>query len=197
MPLAEGVNTNASSLAGSFSASGSGTIAWRSGRAGRRQLIWLNRAGQRVGTLGLPDDVGLLHPELSPDGKQVAITRLGGGVGDIWLQEGTRLSRFTFDPAEDRFSIWSPDRRSLVFASTRKGTFDLYRKPSDGSCTEGLLLESPDAKRPNSWSPDGRFNLYASEQNNGDLMLLPLSDTRKPFPFLSTPFNEQQVLAGW
>jgi len=29
-------------------------------------------------------------------------------------------------------------------------------------------------------------------QNNGDLMVLPLTGDRKPFSFLSTPFDEQQ-----
>jgi serine/threonine protein kinase len=53
-------------------------------------------------------------------------------------------------------------------------------------------LQSADFKRPNSWSPDGRYILYWSEQNNGDLMVLPLRGDRKPFPFLSTPFHEQQ-----
>jgi Tol biopolymer transport system component len=39
---------------------------------------------------------------------------------------------------------------------------------------------------------DGRFILYWSSQNNGDLMVLPMTGDRKPFPFPSTPFNEVQ-----
>src|SRR4029077_20755384 len=57
---------------------------------------------------------------------------------------------------------------------------------------EQVLLHSTELKRPNSWSPDGRFILYSDERNNGDLMLLPLTGDRKPVSFLSTPFNEQQ-----
>ena len=101
------------------------------------------------------------------------------------------------DPADDRYTIWSPDGTRAIFASQRKGAGDLYQKPTDGSGSEEVLLESADGKRPNSWSPDGRFILYNSTQNNGDLMVLPLADNqkpgdRKPFPFLRTPFNEQQ-----
>src|ERR1019366_6551897 len=77
-------------------------------------------------------------------------------------------------------------------SSNRKGNYDLYEKPADGSGSEKLLLQSADDKRPHSWSPNGRFILYGSSQNNGDLMVLPLSGDRKPFPFLSTPFNETQ-----
>jgi Tol biopolymer transport system component len=132
----------------------------------------------------------MANPALSPDGKRVALTRGSLGSGDIWMQEGTRTSRFTFDPADDRTSIWSPDGSSIVFASNRQGAYDLYRKPANGSGTEDVLLQSPDGKIPNSWSPDGRFLLYWSSLNNGDLMVLPLIEKRKPFSFLSTPFSE-------
>jgi Tol biopolymer transport system component len=80
----------------------------------------------------------------------------------------------------------------VVFASNRKGACDLYQKPADGSGSEELLLQSAENKRPNSWSPDGRFILYSNVQNNGDLMVLPLTGDRKPFPFLSTAFTEMQ-----
>jgi Tol biopolymer transport system component len=109
------------------------------------------------------------------------------------MQETGRSTRVTFDPADDRYSIWSPDGARVVFASGRRGRFDLYQKPANGSGREEVLLQtSSDDKRPNSWSPDGRFILYNSSQNNGDLMVLPLTGDRKPIPFLTTPSNEQQ-----
>jgi serine/threonine protein kinase len=196
--LAQAVGIDSNSLAGAFSvaASGSGspsgTIAWRSGGAARRQLIWFNRAGQNVGTFGAPDDAVLSFPELSPDGNRAAITRGPFRSRDIWMQEGTRSSRFTFDPADDAITIWSTDGARVVFRSNRKGLYDLYSKPANGSGNEEVLLQSAESKLPNAWSPDGRFILYYSDQNNGDLMILPLTGDRKPFPFLSTPFSEQQ-----
>ena len=115
------------------------------------------------------------------------------GARDLWLREGARTSRFTFDPADDLYAIWSPDGARVVFRSNRKGTSDLYQKPADGSGGEELLLQSADVKLPDSWSPDGRFNLYNSSQNNGDLMVLPMTGgDRKQYPFLSRPFAEQQ-----
>src|SRR5206468_6690855 len=41
---------------------------------------------------------------------------------------------------------------------------------------------------PLSWSRDGRFLLYGRALN--DLLVLPLTGDRRPFPFLQTPFNE-------
>ena len=58
-------------------------------------------------------------------------------------------------------------RARVVFGWNRKGVNDLYQKPADGSGREELLLESADTKIPESWSPDGRFILYSSGQNQG------------------------------
>jgi len=199
--LAQAVGSGPATASGAFSvaaasslgSSQGGTIAWRSGAGGHRQLIWFNRTGQNVGPWGAPDDSGLFYPEIAPDGKRVAFARGPAGSKDLWLQECARTSRFTFDPAEDWLAIWSPNGARVVFQSNRKGTNDLYQKPADGAGIEELLLQSGDIKRPNSWSPDGRFILFYSSQNNGDLMLLPMTGgDRKPYAFLSTPFNEKE-----
>lgn len=188
--LAQAVGLDGVSGNGLFSVSPSGTIVWRSGTGNRTQLMWFSRSGQNAGTLGASDDGGVWFPEVSPDGTRAAVSRGALGVRDIWLQESAGASRFTFDPGDDVFPIWSPDGTRVVFMSNRKGDFDLYQKPADGSGSEQLLLQSAYSKRPNSWSPDGRFILYQSSQNNGDLMILPLFGPPKPYPFLSTPFNE-------
>jgi Tol biopolymer transport system component/predicted Ser/Thr protein kinase len=189
--LAQGVGFDQTTLAGLFSVSPSGTIAWRSGGGGKRQLIWFNRSGQNAGAWGAADEANLRYPELSPDGKRVATSRGQAGSTDIWIEEGARTSRFTFGRGSNVWTIWSPDGRRVVFSSVRKGAQDLYEKPADGSGSEELLIASADNKQPNSWSPDGRVILYHSGQNNGDLMVLPLTGDRKPYAFLSTPFNEQ------
>jgi len=192
IPLEESVSIDPGNMYGFFSVSASGAVAWRSSGAGRRQLIWFNRAGQNLGAFGEVGDSTLFAPEISPDSTRVAIMRGPLGSSDIWLQGPIRNSRFTFDPADDRYPIWSPDGTRVVFASNRKGSYDIYEKTADGSGDERLLLQSAELKRPNSWSPDGRFILYWSARNNGDLMVLPLTGDRKPFPFLSTAFDEQQ-----
>jgi Tol biopolymer transport system component len=185
-PLAVNILLNSS-----FSVSNSGLIAWRTGQSVSRQLTWFTRSGERAGVLGAPDNSNLLHPELSPDGRHVAVTRGQVDIGDIWLVDEGRASRFTFDAADDRYEIWSPDGSRIVFASSRKGPRDLYVRPTDGSAPEQVLLASEDTKVPNSWSPDGRLILYSSSLNGGDLMVLPLEGGGKPYSFLSTPFTEE------
>ncbi len=189
--LAQSVGTDAFG-AGAFSVSRSGLVAWRTGTGGSRQLVWLNRAGERTGTLGEAESSVQSNPELSPEGQRVAVARGPFGARDIWLADSTRSTRFTFDLADDTSAVWSPDGSRVVFASNRKGSFDLYVKAADASGPEQVLLASADSKIPNSWSPDGRFLLYRSSLNGNDLMVLPVLPERngKPYPFLSTPFKE-------
>lgn len=188
--LASGVGVDSDSEAGAFSVSASGEIAWRAGEAAGRQLIWFDRNGRNLGALGPADEL-VLNPEISPDKQRVAVTRGRLAMSDIWIEEGLRSTRFTTDPADDRIEIWSPDGKQVVFASDRTGTMNLYRKTADGLGKEELLLQSNEWNLPNSWSPDGRFILYESRHSNGDLMVLPLTGERKPFPFLNTPFKEE------
>jgi hypothetical protein len=42
------------------------------------------------------------------------------------------------------------------------------------------------------WSSDGKYLLFSTSSNAGDLWLLPLSGDRKPKEFLATRFNENE-----
>jgi len=57
-----------------------------------------------------------------------------------------------------------------------------------------LLVSANTLVAPKSWSPDGRFLLYAQIHpgTGSDLMALPLEGERKPFPVVQTPANEDQ-----
>src|SRR5262249_33100169 len=91
-------------------------------------------------------------------------------------------------------SVWSPDGRSLVFSAGRPSPLNLYRKLSDGSSAEERLVEGSGNMYVTSWSADGRLLLYHTgaegSQTGNDLWVLPLTEERKPRPFLQTPFNE-------
>jgi hypothetical protein len=70
----------------------------------------------------------------------------------------------------------------------------LYQRLSTGEGPEELLLATDIRKMPESWSPDGRFLIYATtESTNRDLWVLPLFGDRKPYRFIESPFIE---LAG-
>jgi Tol biopolymer transport system component len=170
--------------------SGTGLIAYRSGAATRRQLAWFDRSGKTLGVMGLPDQNGLTSPRLSPEGGRVVVSRTVQGNTDLWLLDGTRTTRFTFDAALDRYPVWSPKGDQIVFDSNRNGTRNLYLTSPSNAGTEKSLLETTQNKVATDWSPDGRFILYISPVR-GDLWVLPTGGDRKPWPFLKTGFSKQ------
>jgi dipeptidyl aminopeptidase/acylaminoacyl peptidase len=201
-PIAEQVQRGGfagpqSLTAGVFSVSENGVLAYQMGRPpGNVQLAWFDRSGKQLGVLG--DQADYRNVRLSTDGKRASVVIIDpqSGRADIWIYEVTsdRRTRFTFDPAEERASAWSPDGSRIAFSSNRQGHFDIYQKDSSGAGSEELLLESDVDKYPTSFSTDGRFLLYWANglKTGADLWILPLSGDRKPFPFLQTEFPGRQ-----
>ena len=208
--LAVSVVVDASVTLAAVSASAGGAVAYRAGAGRRQQLAWVDRSGKALGPLSAPYENALAGPRVSPDGHRVAVSRRVEGNSDIWLLDGTRPSRFTFDAAEDLTPVWSPDGTRIVFSSNRTGVYELYQKLTSGAGAEDLLLASPHTKMPADWSTDDRFLLYQSNdpQTGRDLWVLPMEgdrpstgsssssgrpealEGRTPWAFLKTPFNE-------
>jgi DNA-binding winged helix-turn-helix (wHTH) protein/Tol biopolymer transport system component len=168
-----------------FSASGNGVVAYRTHPAAATELVWFDRKGNRLGTVGAPANYSV--PALSPDEKKLAITRIDPQIGtkDVWLFDLARgtLARFTFDPAEETNPTWSPDGNQIAFISRQKGLLNLYRKATSGAGDAEPLLESDEEKIIQNWSPSGRFILYDA----GDrLWALPLTGDRKPISLFAT-----------
>ncbi len=125
------------------------------------QLTWLDRNGRSLGTAG--ESRAFNTGRLSPDGRRIA--------ADVFDTARNNLEVWVFDAASgagnkfassnfaDTTPVWSPEGDRIVFASNRKtkgAKRDLWVKRVDGS-PEEPLLESPDDRSPEDWSPDGRF----------------------------------------
>jgi Tol biopolymer transport system component len=175
-----------------ISVASTGLIAYRTGGGSRRQLTWFDRSGSQQGMLGDPDGFGLTFPRLTPDGRRAVVTRAVEGNYDLWLLDGGRTTRITFDPARDDFPQLSQDGTVLVFRSMRTGAGDIYAKHLGRTDPEQLLLHSDELKIPESWSADGRFLMYVNFDpvTNADLWVLPMQGDRTPYVFLQTPFRE-------
>ena len=140
------------------------------------------------------------------DGRRVGVQRTVQGNIDLWLLDGARASRATFDPARDQFPVWSPDGTRVAFRSTRTGAGDLYQTLTNGAGGAERLVAGDQAMSPSSWSRDGRFLLYMSidPQMSADLWVVPMTgdrpstgsgrpeqaEGRTPSVLLKTPFRE-------
>ncbi len=200
VPLADAVASDGNSSRSAVAVSATGLVAYRAGRASRRQLTWVDRTGKVLGTLGAPDEHSLFSPRVAPDGRRVAVQRTVQGNTDLWLLDGARTSRLTFDAGGDRIPIWSPDGRRLVFDSDRTGVRDLYGKDASGAGVEARLVASAQTKIATDWSADGRFLLYHSldPQSGWDLWAQEMDPStgaaragRAPGTVLRTPFTER------
>jgi Tol biopolymer transport system component len=189
VPLASHVFTTPRTLgvaAAIFSISPAGLFVYRNGESQITPLVWFDRQGRRVDTVGEP---GLYsNPALSPDGKRLAVARSDSASSkrDIWIIDLARhtSSRLTFDPADDTNATWSPDGSRIAFSSDRKGVRDLYAKLASGTGEDELLLQTGIQKTALDWSPDGRVLLFHSDRK---LWTLPLSADRKPHELMNWP----------
>ena len=187
---------------GHFSVSAGGVLAYfensaAAGTAGPQSdaaewhLAWGGRTGQVTERPGPP---GIFRGvEVSPDTNRIAVHRHEAAGGDIWIVEPSGSeTRLTFDAAQHNASpVWSPDGRDIVYTSLRSGKWGLYRKRSDGSSTDELLIESELPKAPMSWSPDGSRIVFGvtDPKTKSDLWVLSLAD-KKAVPLANTPFVE-------
>src|SRR5262249_60269761 len=89
-PIVEDIRHTVASGIAAFSTSNNGTIAYRTGDATENyQLVWLDRSGREISKVGEPGYY--LNPEISPDGKQVAVERSAENNNrDIWMLELAR-----------------------------------------------------------------------------------------------------------
>jgi len=180
-----------------FSVSDSGTLVYQGASPAARQLVWFDRSGKRVSTLG-PDAEYDDDPRISPEGSRVAVKRLDPATrsNDIWILDVSRGigSRFTFDAARESDPVWSAGGDRLFFSSNKAGIGDLYEKDASGAGSEKLLLKSDLWKEPLDASPDRRWLLFRVRhpKNAMDIWLLSLEGVGKATPFMSTPFNEDE-----
>jgi Tol biopolymer transport system component len=110
-------------------------------------------------------------PRISPDGTKIAITSYDGPNTDLWLLEMERniFTRLTSHPGEDFGAVWSPDGKQLAFST------EIAQEGEEGPGIAFLDIGSTDPPKrylsspgffylefPLSWSPDGKWLLFAS-----------------------------------
>jgi Tol biopolymer transport system component len=178
-----------------FTVSATGTIAYRSGTPEERQLVWFDRSGKALETIGMPDKSTPDGVSLSPDGQRVAMTRSVNGNMDIWIMDILRgvLNRFTSEAWRQRWPQWSSDGIRVVFSANPNGTYDLFEKSVSGGAEQSLLVTS-DSKTLSDFSADGRFVLYLNQdpKTSEDLWVLPINPPQTPLPVARTEFRERQ-----
>jgi dipeptidyl aminopeptidase/acylaminoacyl peptidase len=141
-------------------------------------LVVIDEAGDRLGALVKPgESAGKMRDTaaaFSPDGAWVVFASSRGRSIDqtsLWVApvayEATPI-RLTDTTAIDLTPVWSPAGDAIVFASSRAGTFDLWRQPveiADGTVRARgepeQLTSAPGLELNPSIAPDGRIAFAA------------------------------------
>jgi eukaryotic-like serine/threonine-protein kinase len=179
--LASGVVNDLSTWHMDASVSDNGLLVLGSGGTADWQLVWLDRYGKQIGTV-TDKLTNLQAARISPQGDRIALG-IDTGMNDIWvfdLVRGVR-TRLTFGPVQNNDPVWSPDGKWIAYNSDRNAHSTIYRKRSDGSGAEELLLTDAQVTLPSDWSRDGKLLFYSrGPVGDSEIWALPLEGERKP-----------------
>jgi gamma-glutamyltranspeptidase len=117
---------------------------------------------------------GVREAAWSPDNRRIAVSWLDV----IWTMtpEGKSAKRLVSQPGTwiaERDPVWSPDGRTVVFAASTNGEFDLWAAPAGGGAARRLTTAAGDERWP-SFTRDGRV-VFSHRQARGDWQLVAIA----------------------
>jgi eukaryotic-like serine/threonine-protein kinase len=173
-------------------ASEGGTVVYKHVRPDPDQLIWVDRGGRILGTIGEAADVRLNVPAISPDGSMVAANRRVTGIIAVWDVDRGIMTPITGESERGFAGGWLPGSRELAYSP--RGAEEVVRvRRADGTGEPRVLLDRKTFAM--SFSKDGAYAVfYTLDPKMGrDLWALPLENLKKkgePFLLIGTSANE-------
>ncbi|MDR0296247.1 MAG: peptidase S41 [Prevotellaceae bacterium] len=133
------------------------------------------------------------YPSISPDGKQIAFSY----KGDIYtvVVAGGEAKQITMHEAHDYIPVWSPDSKSIAFASNRYGSFNIFLVPAAGG-TPVRLTNWSGGEQPYSFTPDGKYIVFGAKiQAPAKSAAFPSSVMSELYSIPVTGGRPEQILA--
>jgi len=184
-----------------FAVSRNGALAYVSGRIPDEELVWFDRSGERLESVGEPGIY--MVPRLSPDAQLVAFQRPDAGntdMNNIWLLDLVRGTLSQFGNMTPFGGIgWSADGDGLVFVSERA----VFRQRIGSAEPQDVLFPAAPTTDPtlptvpgeHDTSRDGKFLVLDnwSSATDWDLWVLPLDGESKPTRFVTAPATQRRA----
>ena len=180
VPVIEHIAATPISGSAQYSFASDGTLAYIQGStpSADARIHWLNPRGETSALKTTPGTWG--SPRFSPDGKRIALQVAYGSHDQIAVYDlaTDRVTQLTFDAANHRVPIWTPDGQRVIYTSDASGagSQNLYWLRADGSGEAERLTTSPGRQVPDGVHPNGRYLLYSESQGAAPAILwvLPL-----------------------
>ena len=166
-----------------FALAGDGALAYVPGSTlGSSRFVWVDREGREE--LVAADPQNYREFTLSPNGTQIAVRIVGSIDEDLWIHDLLldTWTRLTFDPASERFPLWTPDGERVAFG----GGQGMFWKFADGTGDVEPIVETPSHQRPLAFSPDGSVLVFLDLSEGMDLGMVSLEGERASTPLLNT-----------
>ena len=144
-----------------------GTLVYGTSGGTDRELVWVTRDG-KVQPVDPEWRAPIQDPALSPDGKRVAVSIVDpDGATNVWIKQLDRgpSIKVSLEGRTDINPTWTPDGRSVTFASNAGGPLQLWTKSADGTGQGKLELRDQRGLAGPIWSHDGRWLLMFTDFN--------------------------------
>jgi Tol biopolymer transport system component len=150
---------------------GADVLAFQGGGRSRSRLVWLDRNGKELSTIGAPGPYGELA--LSPDGKRLLLSESPGSaegtIRELDLALGT-LTRLTAGSTSQNCPIYLPGGREIAYATYPDG--GLFRQSAAEGAAPKLVFQSDGFPELEEWSPALDAFLFARVDLATDRMSL-------------------------
>ena len=113
----------------------------------------------------------LRYPAISPDGQTIVFNY----KGDIYKVDakGGEATPLAMHQEYDYNPVWSPDGKTIAFASLRNGNADIYVISAKGGMAKRVTTNSAN-EIPTSFTPDGKNILFSAQiMDNKDNVIYP------------------------
>jgi eukaryotic-like serine/threonine-protein kinase len=152
------------------------------------ELVELNLGGGTESVL--PHQRRFVSPRYAPDGRRILVALSTDTLTELWVHD-RRADTFTpvvRSQGADR-GEWSPDGRDLLFVSNRRGAFELWRQPADGTAPAALVQPAGPPGQPvqGIFTPDARHLVYRTGYNGDDVWYRAWSGDTTSHPLAADP----------